>query len=313
MLIPPRFVFRGAIISAIASALTFVTPTQAMTFATGQGTDSATCGAVTSPCRTLQQAVTNEPAGGYVVLKGPADFAGAEVRKSISIVGEDGATIRAINDGLGIYAIIIQSDANAVVRLRGLTLVGTPGAHGGVTWFAGKRLEIADCTIGNFGRYGVSSQTSSGGSFSIVNTSISRTGGYGVRMAALFSAPPVRGFMDGLRLHDNVRGGLLVEARSSAVVINSSATGHRRDFGSFGFGEMGGASASLLLRNTTSSHNIVGFNEGGGGDVAMSDSAVTDNIYAAESFAAGIRTYGDNVIRGNADDTLNHFLPAPLH
>jgi hypothetical protein len=44
----------------------------------------------------------------------------------------------------------------------------------------------------------------------------------------------------------------------SAVVINRSATNHRRDFGSFGFGENGGPGSSPLLRNATMANNEVG-------------------------------------------------------
>jgi hypothetical protein len=113
-----------------ASVLTFsaVASAQPITFATGQGTDSAACGADTSPCRTLQQAVNNAPAGGYVVLQGPADFGPAEVQKSLSIMGENGATVRAKNSGLSVHAIVIHGDANSIMRLRGLTLEGILGS-----------------------------------------------------------------------------------------------------------------------------------------------------------------------------------------
>lgn len=297
-------------LAAFAAALAAATPAQAITFATGQGTDSATCGGANSPCRTLQQAVTNTPAGGYVLLRGPADFGGAEVQKSLSIVGEGGATIRATPTGIGRWGVLIYNDPNAIVRLRGLTIEGGGVGTTGVDWINGKRLEIADCVIRNFPTLGAQISAPNG-SFSIINSTVAGSGLQGVRVVT--ASGSLNGEIDALRLYNNV-GGLSVEyagAPQPRVVVKNSVASGNRGFNAAGFAVSGRPDSLLILQNSISSDNPFGLRStsGEGGELWIRGATITGNTTALD----GVRSFGGNVVRGNGDDRLDRILPAQLH
>ena len=57
------------------------------------GADSASCGAVTAPCRTFQQAHDNIAAGGEIGVLNAGDYAPVNISKSVAIVSEGGGEI----------------------------------------------------------------------------------------------------------------------------------------------------------------------------------------------------------------------------
>src|SRR5262249_51828329 len=92
------------------------------------GVDSASCGAITSPCATFQRAHNNVAAGGEIGVLTPGDYGVVSITKSASI----------INDGSGDAAIqplstdgVTVDSAGAVVQLRGLTIDGAAATVGG--------------------------------------------------------------------------------------------------------------------------------------------------------------------------------------
>lgn len=298
-------------VAACASglALASATPANAITFATGAGTDGAGCGAVTSPCRTLQQAVTNTPAGGYVVLKGPADFGGAEVKKSLSIVGEDGATIRATPSGIGQWGLVIYDNPNVIVRLRGLTIEGGGVGATGVDWISGKRLEIVDCVIRNFKVFGAQ-VAAPNSNFSIVNSTFSGNGWHGVRVVTRTGF--LNGEIDTVRLQNNI-GGLSVEyagAPQPRVVAKNSISSGNRGFNTAGFSVSSSSDSLLVLKDSISSDNTLGLALSDNGDeLWIRGSTITGNTTALQV----VRSFGGNVVRGNVDDSLNRIFPTPTH
>lgn len=324
-------------VAACASglALASATPANAITFATGQGTDGAGCGGVTSPCRTLQQAVTNTPAGGYVVLQGPADFGPApHINKSLSIVGEGGAIIRANNVGDGPFPVAVVGPASVVVRLRGLTIEGAGVGNTGITWLGGARLEIANCVIRNFSNEGIFVQpylpgTSPYRSFAAVIDTVVENASTGLLVRKGYSTSiGISAFADGLRAQNNRNSGVFFSYETGdathAVVTNSAATGNAQGVGfaaqtSWSPGPSAAASG-LVVANSAASGNAAGVRSGStisppdqqpDGAISLSRSVITGNASANDGVKRA-HSFGDNVIRGNVNDTPSEFLLLPL-
>ena len=267
-----------------ALCLAAAAPAHAITFATGQGTDSDTCGAANSPCRTLEQAVTNAPAGGYVLLQGPADFGGAEINKAISIVGESGATASGASAPQRYGVITIDAGANDVVRLRGLTTTDAPLGGSGVLWVRGKGLEIAHCVI----QRGVQPMLIQGGEFVVVDSVID-----GIFAGSQNAG--IRSYFDGLRASGEILMGGGSSTAAKTVLVNSSAGRLQNDNG------------DLIARNVVVSNGGNALTFRNSGSIHLSRSTVTGNAKAIDAQAGegALFTYGDNVIRGNADETLS--------
>src|SRR5262249_28873811 len=116
------------------------------------GTDSGTCGAIATPCRTFQQAHDNVANGGEISVLNPGDYGSAgmisfNISKSVSVtndgVGEAGV-LNASENG-----IFINTGAGGVVSLRGLVVDGTGVSLVGVDVLSGA-LHMQKCVIRNF-------------------------------------------------------------------------------------------------------------------------------------------------------------------
>lgn len=275
-----------------------------MVFASGQGADAAGCGAPGSPCRTLQRAVTNAPAGAYVLLQGSSDFGRAVIDKSLSIVGEGGATVSGAGAPARDAVILVNAGANDVVRLRGLTILNAPAGGAGVMWLAGRSVDIEACRILQTSGVGLQAMTTEGGRLVIRNSDIEAP--YGVWAGAMNS--PIHSYFDNLRVSKSDIGvyvGWSSAQNSKTVLVNSSVS-NASNAGLIGY------SGDFFVRNATVSGGQKGVSLLGGGIVHLSRSTISGNAVAidAPTGDGGMYTFGDNAIRGNADDTLCRTLPA---
>lgn len=286
--------------------LALSSPAQAITFATGAGADNAGCGAVTSPCRTLQQAVTNTPSGGYVVLQGPADFGHATIEKSLTVVGEGGATLNGAGASLTAGVVSVHTGANDAVWLRGLTIINAPSMGAGVVWGGyGKRLEIADCVIRQTQGFGVMAQLLDGAGLSIIDTDIEAT--IGVFTGS--QSGSFRTYLEGLRIsasENGLRMGHGWSLTPLSVIVNSSIAN-----AAIGMKTLSGGltARKLEIRNGGSALAI------DSGETLLSRVTIIGNsrVVDAQTGSGALFTYGDNVIRGNANDTLNRFSLQTYH
>ena len=103
------------VVSAIGALLTLleVAPLQAASkvWVSNSGVDSGTCGAVTSPCATFQQAVSNVASGGEIGVLTPGDYAPVTINNAVNIT----------NDGTGEASVLAnQQQLLASLSMRGL-------------------------------------------------------------------------------------------------------------------------------------------------------------------------------------------------
>ena len=276
-----------------------------LVYVSGKGADAAGCGAVTAPCRTMQIAHDRVEAGGYIVALDPADFGEVAIRKSISIANQSAgaALLRApapFTCGMGVTA-----GATDVVRLRGLTIEGNGPNTWGVCFNQGKRFEIADSVLRNATNQGAAIGAAfSSPSFLMLNTTFTGNGITGV-FGSISS-----GYAKGLQIINNFSGGMSLNlgglSTFAPVVIEDSLIANDPGKSASNATGIRAEGLPLVLRNTT----VRGFPTGvstNGAIIRLSRSILTGN--AAAALGARIESAGDNVIRGNVDDTLGALTP----
>jgi hypothetical protein len=263
-----------------------------VTYVSGKGSDSGSCGDPSSPCRSFQFAVNRTPREGEVKALDPADYGPVIISKPISITGVDGAGIH-VPEPLGappgtrIAAITITRASDSRINLTRLVLQGNGissqnvGADGIVA--DSGMVTITHCTIRNFFGTGIIVQESQP-SFLISHTLVSDNV-YGISVYQL-QAGTAQGVLDHVWLDRNRGTGLGVYAFGAAggqthvTVVESAATNNGSPlFGSFGFAVQGNSTLTLAHSTTT------------GSDVGIQ----------ANSPAALI-SYGDNYIKGDVKD-----------
>jgi hypothetical protein len=135
---------------ALAPMSSFAAPTSPVGWVSKQfGSDSATCGAVATPCKTFQYTHDNiVVAGGTIAVRDAGGYGPLTISKSIAIINESGAISGVF--GPPDAAILIQAGASDVVVIKGLTLEGSGTGETGIRARSVGKLVIANCTIKSF-------------------------------------------------------------------------------------------------------------------------------------------------------------------
>jgi hypothetical protein len=140
--------------SLAATALLVLVSTQAYalntrTWISGKGIDQAGCGAIGTPCRTLQYAHDQTNAHGEIDVLDAAGYGSLLITKAISVV----------NDGVGVAGVLAVPGGNAIaviagssddIVLRGLTVEGANVGANGIVFSVGASLNISNCVVQNF-------------------------------------------------------------------------------------------------------------------------------------------------------------------
>src|ERR1700704_3703982 len=95
------------------------------------GVDNASCGAVTAPCATFQQAHDNVAAGGDIGVLNAGDYRPINITKSVNITN-DGAGETSILVPANTAGVRIQAGIGDVVGLRGLVIDGQGIGQNGI-------------------------------------------------------------------------------------------------------------------------------------------------------------------------------------
>jgi hypothetical protein len=294
---------------SFASALAlpaFACPAQALVgraWVSGHGADTASCGAVASPCRTLQYVHDNIiAAGGEIDILDPAGYGPLTIRKSLT-VANDGVGVSDLQQAAaGANGITVDAGASDEVNLRGLSLDGDGMAAYGVRFNSGALLTIRDSIIRGFAGAGVRFTPAAAASFTFSNVTLSKND-KGVFVQPQ-GAGAARGVIDHSSLDNNTNWGVLVQggsaaaATASVTLCDSSASQNKNGVGV----GTAGARASLLARDVTASNNqSAGFLVSAGGAVLrLAHSAATGNRFGVAIGPGGaVESFGDNNLRGN--------------
>jgi hypothetical protein len=273
----------------------------------GHGTDSASCGPSTSPCRTFQYTVHNILAsGGEIDVMDPADYGPVTITFPLGIVNDNvgAATIRQAAAQPG---ITISVAAAGGVYLRGLTIDGFGVGTAGIQFNAGASLDIAKCVVRHFKGNGINLIPTTTSTFSITDTFVSADDNTSVGIKIFpQGAAGITGFIKAVTSKNNFDGILLDALNTTAakkldVTVVDSVAANNFSIGFYVASASGHPAASMALRNVVASDNNMGVRvDGPGGIALLAHSVIDGNSYGTVVTGGKIYTYGDNNFSNNA-------------
>lgn len=126
------------------------------TYVSGTGDDVNSCSR-TQPCRTFAGAIAKTKAGGEIDALDAGGYGAVTISKSLTIdaTGTLGGVHAATANGIIINMTQVKDMANALVRLRGLSINGLSTGINGVNIIESGKVSIEDCVIDGFKSSGI--------------------------------------------------------------------------------------------------------------------------------------------------------------
>jgi hypothetical protein len=262
---------RAPLIGAFTLTLgVLFTPAQGQslrTYVSGTGNDSNACGE-TSPCLTLQGALTKTLSGGQIYALSSANYGYVTIDKAVSIISGRGAT--GVLAASSISGITINAGASDIINLQGLDIDGTGAGANGILFSSGASLNVKDSTIRGFAT-GISFQPAGASALSVAGTLISNN----TTGIVFQSATTSTGVLSDVQVVNNSTGVTVLGASSTGqaivtaqgcIVANNS-----------GVGVQASSYSAVTVTDCTVANNGVGL-------AAQSDSAL---LQASGSTVAG--------------------------
>ena len=230
-----------------------------------------TCGKVTNPCRTLQEAYNVTAAGGEIDVLTPGNYGPLTISHAISIQGHGFASIQQPSSADN--AVTISAGASDAITLNGLLMDGEGSGSNGISITSVASVQILNCVARHFAYAGiVFASSNSGSNLLVTNTVLSDNGAYGIYVPAV----------PGLVVLDRVT------ANNNGFLAPLPVTGA----GAYVW-------APTMISNSVLSNNLIGF-ETSGPNAWLAKSVVTGNsVYGIFLHGGTVYSYGDNFISGN--------------
>jgi Right handed beta helix region len=235
------------------------------------GTDNSSCGAITSPCASLQRAHDNVAAAGEVIVLTSGDYGATRtptlsITKSISISYNGPGEARIVGSGAD-PVIYINAAVSDVIKLRGLTIDGQGIAAEGIQVRTASALHIQNCVIKHFQGLGAgvalllvsTSRTDIFVSDTAIlnNGSSAASGGISIRLLGSSAAANV--ILDRILLESNVTGlnvdGTASSGRAVHIVIRDSMVAGNAADGIVATSAPGKIPISIVVERTSSVAN----------------------------------------------------------
>jgi len=261
------------------------------TWVSGVGDDANPCSR-TAPCKTFAGAISKTAVGGEIDALDPGGFGALTITKSITIDGGEGQVASVLVSGTN--GIVVAAGASDVVVLRNLRIQGLGGPNGGlngIRFISGAALFVENVRIYNFNQNGIDIDLTTDGAVSIDNTTISQSGGVGIRATTSQVLAAVA--ID--RSHVEGSGSIGVEAAANSnVTLRQSSVLRNATAGVQAEGVTSVATidnCDLLFNGTAVSSGTNGFTFVGGSKIAFNG--------AAFGGSGGNSSYGTNRIHTN--------------
>lgn len=306
-----KVIFVSAAIFSVATPSFAATYTR--TWVSGKGVDSADCGPIASPCRTLQRAYFNTNAGGEVNILDGAGYGALDITKAISVVN-DGAGVAGVLASAGSPGISISTTSGDNVILRGLTIEGAGVGSNGIRMQGAGNLTVSNVSIQGFTQTNGDGSIGnglyirpSGGSpvISISNVAISDNGNAGIRYRPQGGAGVGKIAIDRTNVSKNLDGIIvdtsIATAQSFAVITNTVASNNSGSGFTFSANNNGGF-LRIQMSSSQAGNNTTGiYLTGGSPQLYMSDCTLATNTYtdmtAPNGTTASVTTIGNNMVR----------------
>ncbi|QGM96278.1 hypothetical protein [Methylocystis parvus] len=274
-------------------------------FVSGAGSDSGSCGAVTSPCKTLQyvhDSIINP--GGEIVITSAGEYGPLTITKALTVVNDGSGVASVTQPAANANAIWINASTSDVVVLKGLELDGAWAAVTGVYMQSASSLQMIDCVIRRFKYNGVYATPPNWAKVLMSNVAVSDIGGNGV---TIMPAGGFAGSFQNLRF-TNLLNGFEISGKNAvagspiySVVTDSLATGTSNGFLST---SSAGAPAPMLnLSNVRAIGNGIGVISNRG-NVRLSRTSVSGNGTGVSISASVVYSDKTNSIVDNGSNVL---------
>lgn len=303
---PAFVVLFGALLGAPpASALV------SRAFVSGSGVDSASCGAATAPCRTLQyvhDGIINP--GGEIVIAGAGEYGPLKIAKALTVVNQGAGVASLTQPAPNANAIWINAAASDVIVLKGLEIEGAWAAVTGVYLQSAGSLQMIDCVIRRFKSNGVYATPPNWGKILMSHVSVSDIGGNGV---TILPAGGFAGSFQNIRL-TNLQNGFELSGKNAAagspiygVVTDSVATGTSNGF--LSTSAPGAPTPTLNLVGVRVNGNGIGVISNRG-NVRLSNSTVAGNGTGVSISASAVYSNKTNSIVDNGANVVGGTIKA---
>lgn len=271
------------------------------TWVSGVGDDANPCSR-TAPCKTWAGAISKTAAGGEIDALDPGGFGGVTITKAITLDGGGGQVASILVSGF--TGIVINAGANDVVTIRNLRLNGLLGGTNtagvnGISFLAGKDLNVENCYIFGFSQNGIniSLNQNTQASAHILNSVLKNNGQVGIR-ATNAQLPAVQVAINHTSVILDTIG--IEAAQHSRVVVGNSFVEHASSDG-LKADDAATGDAQMTIHNTDSSYNTNGMTSTAGGSVNVAFSNVAYNSSCGFNNSGGsFATFGNNrVVNAN--------------
>ena len=302
-----------ALICAVSASL--LTPSalanNPRSWVSNNGSDNNTCD-ISSPCRTYQHAHDVTVPGGELNTLNPGDYGKLTINRAITLDGANMGYIQLpLMQNQQNPAVIVDVLSNvrvqAIVIVRNLSIVGTPGAPipcVGVAWRNGLALYVENVSI-NGVQTGISTSLPLVEGIKpqlfVTNAIIRNATLAGISIAGAIpngnqKATNIAVVVDHTVI-ENVGSG--VQVATGSVNITHSLISRASDFGVIAAANLGPCSINLADSSITYSKNAIG-TFAVGGLVRIAGNNIHDNESAFVSFGGQIISFGNNRVLGNA-------------
>jgi Right handed beta helix region len=269
----------------------------ARVFLAGTGNDAGDCTNQTTPCRSLQGAVTACPANGEIIILDNGGYGSATINKSLTV-----------NASAGVVAFIARTITVNIastdkVVLRGLSMNGVVfGDANGILFNGGGTLVVENSVIAGF--IGAGIQQAAAGSNLIVNNCEFRNNNSGVRNVTGF-ATNTNTVIENSRFESNSNYGVDVENGTANVSIRNSVLANNY-YGVIAVSTSQMQPVLIVVDTCSIAHNTIGTEAATGAagiaTIRVTNSTIYHNGNGIFVFGSGaIESYGNNRVTANTN------------
>jgi hypothetical protein len=261
----------------------------------GVGDDKNSCSR-NAPCKTFAKAVTATAARGEIDCLDGGSFGAVLIQQSISIVCDDvpAGVVASAN------AIAVNTGANDIVVLKGLTIDGSLAGTNGIRVTQVGRLEVYDSTITDFATSGtgISFAPTNNGAALLVRNSLVTNNTVGILIQPSGAPTNITALIEGSEISGNSGAGINAGGNNLRVAVTGSSV--TRNANGVVAITTGGATTvsvrdSMIAFNTTYGVAVNGANA----KIWLSGNTITGNAEGTKILAGAMYTYGDNLIFAN--------------
>ena len=198
-----------------------------------------------------------------------------------------------------------------------MTIEGSGVATTGIRLNSGASLAIVNCVVRHFNGTGILLAPAAAMSFLIVNTLVLDTLSTG---DGILVDPQGNGSANGVIYHVVAsQNGHAIYVRGvdstgpiNVTVVNSTLSGNNGD-GVIAQSISGHSATAVMVRDSISSNNGVGFSEAGPATLRLAHSVATGNDIGIQVNGGVLNSYVDNDINGNTNDNTGVLTPLAMH